>query len=242
MASEQGGKRLPPYVSYRTFRNFIDQLGPRMPARFDRSYWGAMFSGSSCGHLMGALRFLDLIDEKGQPTERLRPLAAAKGDLRVAVLRDICSDRFSFVFQGSPDPQDATYAQLEEKFTDRFPLKPDVSRKCLKFFIELSHEAGIPLSPFITKRFRSNHPAAGTKTITKKLSTKPVTRSSIVVRANRDKEVPQETGGAPVLSSWDRMLLTKFPTFDPSWSDEVKLKWFTAFDELMKRILNRGEK
>ena len=31
------------------------------------------------------------------------------------------------------------------------------------------------------------------------------------------------------------MLLAKFPTFDPNWSDEVKVKWFTAFDELLKR-------
>jgi len=30
-------------------------------------------------------------------------------------------------------------------------------------------------------------------------------------------------------------MLAKFPTFDPNWSDEVKLKWFAAFDELLKR-------
>jgi len=28
-------------------------------------------------------------------------------------------------------------------------------------------------------------------------------------------------------------LLTKFPTFDPAWPDEVKLKWFEAFDKLL---------
>lgn len=30
------------------------------------------------------------------------------------------------------------------------------------------------------------------------------------------------------------ILLAKFPQFDPAWSDEVKLKWFDAFDRLMK--------
>jgi hypothetical protein len=241
MAGEQGGKRLPPYVSYRTFRNFIDQLGPKMPARFDRSYWGAMFSGSNGGHLMGALRFLDLIDDRGQPTDRLKPLASAKGDLRMAVLRGICVDRFSFVFQGSPDPEDATYAQLEEKFAGRFPLKPDVSRKCLKFFIELSHDAGIPLSPFITKRFRTARPVVGTKTLAKKVSARPVTKT-VTGRASRDREVPQDRAEAASIGSWHGMMIAKFPTFDPTWADEVKLKWFSGFDELMKLMLIRDEK
>jgi hypothetical protein len=31
------------------------------------------------------------------------------------------------------------------------------------------------------------------------------------------------------------MVLAKFPTFDPTWSDEVKLKWFEAFDTLLKK-------
>ena len=241
MVNESGRKRLPPYVSYRTFRNFIDQLGPRVPARIDRSYWGDMFSGSSGGHLMATLRFLDLIDDKGQPTERLKPLAAAKGDQRMAVLREIATDSFSFVLQGSPDPQNATYGQLEEIFQNKFPLSGDLSRKCLKFFIELSNDAGITLSPFITKRFRSRYSSTGTKTVTKKANTRIVTKTGIT-KAKSNLTVPQSIEEIPLLSSWDRMLLTKFPTFDPNWSDDVKLKWFTAFDELLKRILARVEK
>jgi len=30
------------------------------------------------------------------------------------------------------------------------------------------------------------------------------------------------------------MLLAKFPSFDPAWSDEVKRDWFTAFHQMMK--------
>jgi len=40
MVAEKGKKSLPPYVSYRTFRNFIDGLQTGMPSRIDRSYWG----------------------------------------------------------------------------------------------------------------------------------------------------------------------------------------------------------
>jgi hypothetical protein len=33
---------------------------------------------------------------------------------------------------------------------------------------------------------------------------------------------------------WAEQLLSKFPQFDPTWPDEVKLKWFDGFDRLMK--------
>jgi hypothetical protein len=33
---------------------------------------------------------------------------------------------------------------------------------------------------------------------------------------------------------WPQLLLSKFPTFDPAWPDDVKSKWFNAFDKLMK--------
>jgi hypothetical protein len=192
---------------------------------------------------MAALRFLDLIDDREQPTERLKALAAAKGnhEQRAGVLHSITSECYAFVFQGSVDPQNATYAQMEEKFLARFPLKPDVSRKCLKFFVELSHDAGIPQSPFIAKRFRSRHTATGTKTPFRKAITRTVAGLE-KTRAKRDMAVPADAEGTPELSSWDRMLLTKFPTFDPTWSDELKMKWFSAFDELMRRVLSRAER
>jgi hypothetical protein len=45
--------------------------------------------------------------------------------------------------------------------------------------------------------------------------------------------------GIPVSSSWNSMLLSKFPDFDPSWNDDLKLKWFAAFDELLKKGVSR---
>lgn len=34
--------------------------------------------------------------------------------------------------------------------------------------------------------------------------------------------------------NWAEQLLAKFPQFDPAWPDDVKSKWFDAFDRLMK--------
>jgi hypothetical protein len=222
LVNDKGHKHLPPYVSYRTFRNFIDRLQQRLPSRIDRSYWGDILSGSSGTQLMAALRFLGLIDVNGKPLERLKSLAAAPAEQRVELLRRMASDAFDFVFESHLDIESATYAQLQEVFHSTFQLTEDVSRKCVKFFIALTSDAGVPLSPFITRRTRS---VSGTKTPGKKSSR----------RTNRNGIVPQGMEEIPTQSSWHSMLLDKFPSFDPSWNDEIKEKWFAAFDELLRK-------
>ncbi len=231
MVNNKSRRRLPPYVSYRTFRNFLDDLQQGIPARIDRSYWGERLSGSTGTQLMVALRFLGLIDTSSVPTNQLRSLVIAKGLPRAELLRQIASEAFDFLLQSSFDLQTATYAQLEEVFYDRFQLTGDVSRKCIKFFVALATDAEIPLSSFITKRTRLTQAGTSTRTITKKRS----------ARTNKNTIVPQNTEEVPDRIPWDKMLLAKFPTFDPTWSDEVKLNWFKAFDELLKRSSPRGE-
>jgi hypothetical protein len=218
----EGRKHLPPYVSYRTFRNFIDRLQQRLPSRIDRSYWGEILSGSSGTQLMAALRFLGLIDANGKPLERLKSLVAARGETRNKLMREMASDAFGFVLNGHLDLESATYAQLQEVFHNTFQVTEDVSRKCVKFFIALTGDAGVPISPFITRRTRT---ISGMKTPGRKPSK----------RTNQNGIVPQVTEEIPVQSSWHTMLLEKFPSFDPSWSDEIKEKWFNAFDELLKK-------
>ncbi|MFB0557012.1 MAG: hypothetical protein ACETVW_04070 [Dehalococcoidia bacterium] len=232
MVNDRGRKRLPPYISYRTFRNFVDGLQQGMPARIDRSYWGDRLSGSTGTQLMAALRFLALVDANGIPTSQLKQLASAKGDKRTELLRQITYEAYGFLFQGSFDPQTATYAQLDEAFHHTFQLTSDVSRKCIKFFISVANDAGIPLSTFITKRLRAIHSVSGTKTITPKIEG----------RTSRKLIVPQDFEEIPFPMSWDKMLLAKFPTFDPTWTDEVKLKWFEAFDKLLERDFSKGKK
>ncbi len=231
MVSERLNRRSPPYVSYRTFRNFIDELQHRMPARIDRSYWGERLSGSTGVQLMAALRFMGLVDGDGVPTERLRELVAARSAQRNGLLSAIAYEAFDFVLKGRFDPQTATYAQIQEVFQNNFQLTGDVNRKCLKFFVALAGEAEIPLSPFITNRMRVTT-APGIRGISKKPKE----------RTNRNSKIPQKQDEIPKLPGWTGMLLEKFPTFDPSWSEEVKLKWFAAFDALLARGGNHDGK
>ena len=232
MTSERVRKGLSPYVSYRTFHNFIEGMQQQIPARIDRSYWSSTLSGSTGIQLMAALRYLGLIDANHRPTAQLKSLVSAKGEQRSALLKEITTGAFGFVFQGPLDPQNATYAQLEEVFHDRFQCASEVSRKCIKFFIVLSSDAGITLSPFITRRTKPayTHSASVAKSIKKKAGMVMIQNSPV---PNGKNEIPKRI-------SRNEVLAAKFPTFDPTWSDEVKLKWFAAFDELLKRIFPEG--
>ncbi len=224
MVSERSQKRLPPYVSYRTFRNFVDGLQQGIPARIDRSYWGDNLSGSTGTQLVAALRFLGLVDGDSLPTSKLKMLVFAKGSQRGEVLKQISNEAFSFLLQGGFDLQSATYAQLDEVFKNTYQLTSDVGRKCTKFFIGLANDAGIPLSPFILKRSKTIHASVGPKT------TRKVHKGT-----NRNLIIPEGAEIIPERTSWDKILITKFPTFDPAWPDEIKIKWFDGFDQLMKR-------
>ena len=230
MVSNKGRKSLPPYVSYRTFRNFIDGLQLGIPARIDRSYWGERYSGSSGIQLMTALRFLGLFDGSGTPTTRLRQLVSAKGAQRSEVLKQIGYDAFDFLAERSLDPQVATYAQLEEAFYNMYQVTGDVARKCIKFFISLESDAGVPLSPFIMRKSKTIRANSGRKRAVPKTG----------AGTNRNLEIPPTAGLIPAQVTWYEMVLAKFPVFDPDWPDDVKLKWFEAFGMLLKGDLASG--
>jgi hypothetical protein len=227
MLSSSSKKLSPPYVSYRTFLNFLEGLQQTMPARIDRSYWGDRFSGSTGTQLVSALRFLDLIDVNGFPTVKLRQLVGSRGGQRIEVLKQIARESYSFFFLSQVDPQTATYAQLEETFHDNYQIASDVARKCIKFFIGLACDCGMKISPFVTKKTRNSHSPAALK--------KPVKALDKKERTEIRQVFGQSSGQSSNGNGLDKLLLDKFPGFDPSWPDEVKMKWFAAFDELLKR-------
>lgn len=203
-----------------------------MPSRIDRSYWGDKLSGSNGIQLMTALRFLGLIDSDGIPQTRLRQLVSARGTQRSEILKQIAYTTFGFLAERTLDPQVATYSQLEEAFYNTYQVTGDVGRKCIKFFVSLESDAGIILSPFIMKKSRTLRADNVRKRTTKKTSAGTI----------QNLAVPQAADSIPPQMTWYETVLTKFPTFDPTWSDEVKLKWFEAFDALLKRGLSDTQK
>ncbi|MDV2989453.1 MAG: DUF5343 domain-containing protein [Dehalogenimonas sp.] len=221
-------KSLPPYVSYRTFWNFLDGLKAAIPARIDRSFWGDKFSGSTGGQLISALKYLKMIDAAGIPTLRLRQIVFAKGQQRSDLLQQLAHEAYPFFLQAL-DPATATYSQLEEKLRENFPITADVNRKCIKFFIGMADEAGITLSSFITRKSRTSRATTAKKV--RKTTHHPPQDADTNSQPQSLSPVSAQDGSTP---DANQLLLAKFPTFDPNWTDEVKLRWFETFDKLQR--------
>ena len=73
MSTETGtAKKIsPPYVAYKTLRNFLDGMaqGP-VPKKIDRLLMVGQ-SGSNQAYILSALKFLDLVDDDGNTTAKL---------------------------------------------------------------------------------------------------------------------------------------------------------------------------
>jgi hypothetical protein len=150
----------PPYVAYRTFKNFTDSLRVAMPSRIDRSVMHTM-SGAAQSHVMAALKSMDLVSRQGIPTERFKNLVQMEGDQQKSILKESIRVGFPFLFDGSIDLSTATGKQLLEKF-EHTPLSGNTLRRSVAFFLAAGKDAGMGLSPYFEK-IHSRTGAAPTK-------------------------------------------------------------------------------
>jgi hypothetical protein len=226
--SEKKRQIPPPYVAYRTFQNFLDSLRVGMPNRIDRSLMGSM-SGAIQGQLIATLKYLELVSPVGVPSEKLSALVKSEGVERKRNLLDILRASYRFLFSGGFDLMTATARQLEEQFTNA-GVSGETVRKCIAFFIAAAKEAEVPLSPYISS-------VKGARNIGQRARRSPVGTTGQVNVVEKVEPTDQAQG---TTITWSQLLLSKFPSFDPAWSDEVKTKWFDAFDRLMKMV-KQGE-
>lgn len=213
-------KRTPPVLAYRTFDNTLRTLKQAIPSRIDRSVFRSQ-SGLGQTQILHALKFLSLINEDGVPSPKLAQLVKSEGAEHQKHLRDVLTASYPFLRDSAFDLKSATYKLLEERF-QKLGASGDTVRKCITFFIPAAKAAGIQLSPFI--------PEVGKRVASNGKPRKP--------RQQRDATPPpppaREVPPPPPLMSWHELLLSKFPSFDPGWPDDVKSKWFDNFAELRK--------
>jgi hypothetical protein len=209
--------RIPPYVPYRTFLTFLDSLRGGMPSHVDKSVLTSM-SGAVQSWLKTSLRAMGLIDRAGVPQERLCALVTAEGQDRNRLLREIFESTYGFLSK-DVDLQSTTPARLEAAFVAA-GASGDTVRKAVAFMLSLARDAGIELSPHLSKPGALPRPG------------RPPARK----RAGGE-------GTGLVPDHWVDRLVQKFPEFDPAWPDELKAKWFDGFDRLVDaRKRARGDR
>lgn len=138
-----------PYVPFRTFLTALETLERACPNQLDRSLWPS-YSGAIQGQLLGALRFLGLMDEAHCPTAELRELLAKK-ESRRALLRRILERTYAPLV--ALDLSRTSPNQLEEALR-QYGLTGATHKKALSFFLQAAQYSGLPLSVLLRAKTR----------------------------------------------------------------------------------------
>lgn len=244
---------VPPYVPYRTLRNFVDGFRQAIPQRIDPSLMRST-GGTIRRQLMYALRYLQLIDENGIPQEVLVKWVRAEGPERQQILRGILQERYPFLLGDAADGFDlamATSRQFVEKF-QQFSIQRDTLRKASAFFLHAAADAGITISSYIKKPVRQQSEAR--RTVRPRNGQRPNRPNGGDAPPQphpleTNPKTTQETAQQP-LTSRDTLIQTfvmKMPDFNPEWEPEVQNRWFemltrlTAMTEATERGSGKGE-
>ena len=224
LPSVQQERSIPPYVSYRTFRNFLEWLEAGIPARIDRSFWGQRLSGGSGTQLMTALRVLNLIDPQHRPTQSLGRLVQSTGAERRRLLRELLAGHYAPVF--ALDLRRATRAQFHEAFRT-FGTREGVIAKCEAFFIQAAQDAGVELSSFILARRHGARRGKGAGRTRSQSPEKSATLATVLPGVFQ----------RPIA----QMVMEKYPEFDPAWAPEVQARWLDGIARLYEDLRESDE-
>ena len=216
---EKVKNKIPPYVSFKTFQTFLEFLSEGMPNRIDRSVWLNKFSGSNGTQIMTAIKFFDLIDKDGAPNDDFKNLVSRDLDLQKKIFRKLLYKYYSPIF--NLDLTSATKAQLRESFRS-FGTKEGVIVKCESFFIQAAKYSNIMLSSHILARRHNTN-------VSEKTKSKATKSQADFVLENNKKNLETNINLA-------RMILDKYPDFDPNWNDDVKKSWIDSLTKLYESL------
>jgi hypothetical protein len=215
---KRGTTSTPVYVPYQTFLWALDTLrrdGIPGTGKIDKTIWDKQ-SGAIQGQLLLGFRFLGLADERNRVTPALPPLVEASPEGRKPILKKLIEEKYAKLFE--LDLATATVGQLDESMRT-YGVSGSTLLRAVRFFVKACQESGIPISSRLTEKTKTTSNGTGAR---KRRGGVPRQETP-----NTQQDVQQSIG-------WEDRLLEKFPGFDPAWGDDLKAKWFEAFERLMK--------
>lgn len=146
----EAGHPVVPYVPFKTFLTAVDALEAGLPNQLDRSVWPS-YSGAIQGQLLGAFRFLGLMDEGHCPTPALADLVSKRGARR-ELLRGLIERHYRTLV--ALDLTRTSPRQLDEALR-QYGLSGATHKKAVSFFLQAAQFAGMPLSVLLKAKTRT---------------------------------------------------------------------------------------
>lgn len=150
-----------PYLSFATFKNFVDTLsnGRPLPPRIDRSLMLGMAGGTQT-LLLGTLTTFGLISEDKDVSPRFLELVSMPEDQRPAMVAQMVRETYAAPLELAANH--ATADQLQESFRELTGYQGSTLRKSISFFLNMAKYADVPLSPYF--KAPSQNRTTGTRT------------------------------------------------------------------------------
>jgi len=216
----------PPYGPTRGMLEGLQLIQRLSPTKIDENLLRAnRVAPGNEYKVVGALKFLGLIDETGRPTQKSQLLKTRGATYTLAlqeVLRTAYKDLFTYL-----SPEQATREQLYNYFVTRTGIGREMAIKASRFFVALCRLAEMPLPAVSSRAKRQGRPLT-TSTGDRRKRTTPLKKQS-----------PPILSGQPALAStW---LSTPFPlvlAITPE-TTEIGEEQLVAFFRKMKAALRR---
>jgi hypothetical protein len=184
MASENGKKIAPAYISWSYIHSFINTLRQsNIPMQIDR-YVMPTASGSQLSAAINSLKFLNWLDSDSKPTESFKQYVKASDDERPALLRRTLETAYPFLFDSNDfHLEQATGQMMADKFR-KTGVQGATLSKAVAFFLAAAKPAGIAISQHIKP---PPMPAKG--------ASKKSGKKKVVDAYEEDDELPEEDLG-----------------------------------------------
>jgi hypothetical protein len=182
-------KRVVAYPPFATFLSAIEGWSAGLPHRIDTSLW-LSYSPAIRAQLVGAFRFLNLIDAEGKPSDTLKAMVRDKTN-RKAILREVLRTSYSRITSLDLTKISPRQFDLEMR---KFGMKGETHKKVVFFFLKAARYAELPLSPLLGRKTRG-----ATRKLTREVGPAP-TGSPHPISAQRTSErILLKSGGVITL-------------------------------------------
>lgn len=216
----------PPYVAYKTLANFLARFKQGLPGRIDRGLMGSM-SGAAQSQVTTAMRYLGMISENNIPTAIMRRYVSGEESERKVALREMLEKSYPFIFDGIFDVSTATAHMLRENFTENTTATGETITRCIAFFKDAAHDAGIVVSPYILQKSARGVGTVRRRVVAKKVQAEPEVVFSKQIVANQ----------TPLFAAQSSLLLMglfhRLPAPGMKWAKDERDKWVQTLQNVL---------